>query len=153
MPKKNKGTSVRQEIFHYLDSNPNANNEELIEKFPSPTYKENSVKTYGTQWRNIYNKDLEDRIPGNSRLKSKGIRNGIEDLEWEIDNFDDVEKIDVDLLRRLLIHEIKRGNITPATIRGVTEYLKLTGEVDEKVDDELNMEMMRQFGVNLKSSD
>ena len=64
---------------------------------------------------------------------------------------DSFNKIDATTVETLMLKQANEGNDTVPFIRCIVDYLKIKGDSVE-LDEDLDLEVLRQIGINLKSS-
>jgi len=67
-------------------------------------------------------------------------------------NRDPFIKIDATTVETLMLKQANEGNDTVPFIRCIVDYLKIKGE-SEELDENLDLEVLRQLGVTLKNID
>ena len=64
---------------------------------------------------------------------------------------DSFNKIDATTVETLMLKQANEGNDTVPFIRCIVDYLKIKGDSVE-LDEDLDLEVLRQIGINLKNS-
>ncbi len=146
--------SLRQRVFAHMVKNPYTSNTDIQLKFKKES--SNSVKTYRTQW-------LKENKVGTKKgvLKSRTAKTDDEKFdkmtEEEIKEFlkkGGYTKIDEATIEAIYLEAANTGDTSLVNLaRGMTEfYIKIKGKIEE-LDEDIDMEMLKQIGINVKSID
>ena len=148
-----KKVNIRQEVFKFMKKNPSTKNSEIVEHFPD--YPENSVKTYRTQWRKKFKKLIPKKPPKPGKeivIPETNSKMTVEVLEALMESRE-YKKIDESAIEDALLELLNAGTVTPQVVRCMVDYIvKIKGKTDT-IDDNLDMEALRQIGVSIKGSE
>ncbi len=88
------------------------------------------------------------QIPKSNKKPDFSEKEGGEDPPSNRNSFN---KIDATTVETLMLKQANEGNDTVPFIRCIVDYLKIKGDSVE-LDEDLDLEVLRQIGINLKSS-
>lgn len=135
--------SIRQEVFNYMNKFPHTSNKDIALKFD--TYNENSVKAYRIQWLKN-NKEKSGKTDEISPEDQDKLGELIEKVVYT--------KIDEETIESILLELAnKKGSKDAGLARCMIDYyIKIKGKT-QTISDTIDMEALREIGVNIKSSD
>jgi len=135
-----------------MQNNPGTKNSEIAGEFPD--YPENSVKTYRTQWRLKFKKLLP-------RKPKPGIEIKIPDETNPKDALDIIEalmknreytKIDVEAIEKALLELLNSGVVTPQVVKNMIDFYLKIGSKKEVLEEDIDMEVLKQIGIEITDS-
>lgn len=125
-----------------MDENPTTTNTGIQLAFIKDPV--NSVKTYRTQW-----------LQKKKKKKTREFKDKMTEEETkEFLKEGGYTKINEDTIEAIYLEAANTGDTTLVNLaRGMTEYfIKIKGKTDE-IDDEIDMEALKQIGITIKSVD
>ena len=133
--------SLRQKVFRYMVEHPLTTNQSI--KIEFKTYSENSVMTYRTQWLKENKPDREKGTPGPSPLE-KGLKDLTEAVKYT--------KINEETIEKTLLELVNMKAIDTGLVRSMIDFfVKIKGKTDE-IEDKIDMEALKEIGINIKNS-